>query len=241
MKAIGITMVDLQPATGGEAMDNGCIIGTYNRSDQGYIVTYTNGSKHWAPKDIADNIYFHIADEEGDTIKQQDIENFIDNCYSVKIGTKNTNTTIVTKTGFEVHGQSGCVKVENFDLSIGEKYAKPKALDQIWFAMGFVLQWAKYGLNNKSDVKPKEMISTDNSVNNVYRDSLLLEVKELGNRFNRFVEFLKKDNCADIVGSEQYKLMNLQREAMYDYITILNKRIELIENSDNKINIKVED
>jgi hypothetical protein len=239
MKYIGITMVDLQPATGGEAMDNGCPIGTYNRFDQGYIITNINGSKSWIPKDIVDNIYFPIDDEKGDVIKQQDIENIIDKVESVKVGSKTTNTTITTKTGFEVHGQSSCVNKENFDLSIGEQYAKPKAVDQLWFAMGFVLQWAKFGLNNKSDIKPREILYDDIPANVTYRNRLLLEVKELGNRFNKLVEFLKKDNCADIVGSEQYKLMNLQREAMYDYITILNKRIELIENNDNTFKVEV--
>lgn len=153
MKAIGIKMVDLRPMTGGEAMDSGYSIGTFNRSEQGYEITYLDGYKNWIPKDVADSAYFPITDENGDTIKPQDIDNLVVDCYSVKIGTKNTNTTVVTRTGFEVHGQSGCVKAENFDLAIGEQYAKPKALDQLWFAMGFVLQWAKYGLNAKSKDK----------------------------------------------------------------------------------------
>lgn len=239
MKAIGITVVDLQPATGEEAMRNGCIVDIHETSEQGYIVTNMNGSKHWIPKDIVDNIYFPIADEKGDVIKLQDVENIIDKVESVKVGSKTTNTTLVTKTGFEVHGQSSCVNKENFDLKIGEQYAKPKAVDQLWFAMGFVLQWAKFGLNNKSDIKPREILYDDIPANVTYRNRLLLEVKELGNKFNKLVEFLKKDNCADIVGSEQYKLMNLQREAMYDYITILNKRIELIENNNNTFKVEV--
>lgn len=49
-------------------------------------------------------------------------------------------------TGFEVHGQAACVKPENFDLNIGSNYARIKAEDKIWEGLGFVLQWAKYGL-----------------------------------------------------------------------------------------------
>lgn len=46
----------------------------------------------------------------------------------------------------EVHGQAACVKPENFDLNVGANYARIKAEDKIWEGLGFVLQWAKYGL-----------------------------------------------------------------------------------------------
>nr|UWD66642.1 MAG: hypothetical protein [Bacteriophage sp.] len=38
------------------------------------------------------------------------------------------------------------VKPENFDLNVGANYARIKAEDKIWEGLGFVLQWAKYGL-----------------------------------------------------------------------------------------------
>lgn len=63
-----------------------------------------------------------------------------------KVGTKTTNTTLTCLTGFEVHGQAACVKPENFDLNVGANYARIKAEDKIWEGLGFVLQWAKYGL-----------------------------------------------------------------------------------------------
>lgn len=65
---------------------------------------------------------------------------------NVKVGTKTTNTTLTCLTGFEVHGQAACVKPENFDLNVGSNYAQIKAEDKIWEGLGFVLQWAKYGL-----------------------------------------------------------------------------------------------
>lgn len=61
-----------------------------------------------------------------------------------KIG--NAHTTLTCLTGFEVHGQAACVKPENFDLNVGANYARIKAEDKIWEGLGFVLQWAKYGL-----------------------------------------------------------------------------------------------
>lgn len=60
--------------------------------------------------------------------------------------TETTNTTLTCLTGFEVHGQAACVKPENFDLNVGSNYARIKAEDKIWEGLGFVLQWAKYGL-----------------------------------------------------------------------------------------------
>lgn len=54
--------------------------------------------------------------------------------------------SITCLTGFEVHGQAACVKPENFDLNVGSNYARIKAEDKIWEGLGFVLQWAKYGL-----------------------------------------------------------------------------------------------
>lgn len=41
---------------------------------------------------------------------------------------------------------AACVKPENFDLNVGSNYARIKAKDKIWEGLGFVLQWAKYGL-----------------------------------------------------------------------------------------------
>lgn len=34
----------------------------------------------------------------------------------------------------------------NNDLNVGANYAQIKAEDKIWEGLGFVLQWAKYGL-----------------------------------------------------------------------------------------------
>lgn len=35
---------------------------------------------------------------------------------------------------------------DKFDLNVGSNYARIKAEDKIWEGLGFVLQWAKYGL-----------------------------------------------------------------------------------------------
>lgn len=98
------------------------------------------------PSDYIKDIINKLEDPTGDTLKENDIKRFIKGIENVKVGTKTTNTTLTCLTGFEVHGQAACVKPENFDLNVGSNYARIKAEDKIWEGLGFVLQWAKYGL-----------------------------------------------------------------------------------------------
>ena len=146
MKAIGIKMVDLQPMTANEAIEKGYKTNNYTGEEKGYEVTYPYGYKSWSPKAVADKAYFKLADEHGETIKQEDIERFIAKESVTTAGSKNTVVTLATITGFEANGISSCVKPENYDANIGKKFARPHAVDQIWAGLGFVLQWAKYGL-----------------------------------------------------------------------------------------------
>lgn len=149
MKAIGIKMVDLQPMTAREANDKGYRIGEHSFETDGYEVTYPNGYKSWSPKEVADAAYFPIDDENGQMIKPTDIERFIAAEDAEKLGTKTTIVNIRTLTGFESHGLSSCVDPSRYDINIGKKFAKEKAVDAIWAGLGFVLQWAKFGLNKK--------------------------------------------------------------------------------------------
>lgn len=114
--------------------------------EKGYKVVYPDGYVSFSPKETFEKAYFKIADNKGEMLKPEDIDNFIASDISVKVGKKTTNTTLTCLTGYEVHGQASCVKEENFDLSVGAKFSTPKAKDQIWSCLGFVLQWAKYGI-----------------------------------------------------------------------------------------------
>lgn len=105
-----------------------------------------DGYKSWSPAKEFEKAYYKLEDPAGDVLKENDIKRFIKGIENVKVGTKTTNTTLTCLTGFEVHGQAACVKPENFDLNVGSNYARIKAEDKIWEGLGFVLQWAKYGL-----------------------------------------------------------------------------------------------
>ena len=97
------------------------------------------------PKDT-DSVF---VDEKGERITSEDIDNFVKDTFSAKVGSKTTNTTLVLLNDFEVHGQASCVKAENYNIEIGEKFAVEKAKDKIWEVLGFVLQWGINGIKKK--------------------------------------------------------------------------------------------
>lgn len=145
-KFIGVKMIEAVPMTAREANDKGYRIGNHSFEEDGYEITYPDGYKSWSPAKEFDKAYYKLEDPAGDVLKENDIKRFIKGIENVKVGTKTTNTTLTCLTGFEVHGQAACVKPENFDLNVGSNYARIKAEDKIWEGLGFVLQWAKYGL-----------------------------------------------------------------------------------------------
>jgi hypothetical protein len=97
------------------------------------------------PKDT-DSVF---VDEKGERITSEDVDNFVKDTFSAKVGSKTTNTTLVLLNDFEVHGQASCVKAENYNIEIGEKFAVEKAKDKIWEVLGFVLQWGINGIKKK--------------------------------------------------------------------------------------------
>lgn len=145
-KFIGVKMIEATPMRASMALSVGYKIGNAHPDDIGYEVTYPDGYKSWSPAKEFEKAYYKLEDSAGDILRKDDIKRFISNIENVKVGTKTTNTTLTCLTGFEVHGQAACVKPENFDLNVGANYAQIKAEDKIWEGLGFVLQWAKYGL-----------------------------------------------------------------------------------------------
>lgn len=145
-KFIGVKMIEATPMRASMALSAGYKIGNAYPDDMGYEVTYPDGYKSWSPAKEFEKAYYKLEDLAGDVLKENDIKRFIKGIENVKVGTKTTNTTLTCLTGFEAHGQAACVKPENFDLNVGANYARIKAEDKIWEGLGFVLQWAKYGL-----------------------------------------------------------------------------------------------
>lgn len=215
MKAIGIKMVDLQPMTAREANDKGYKIGEHSFETEGYEVTYMGGYKSWSPKEVADASYFAIDDENGQIIKSTDIERFIAAEDAEKLGTKTTIVSIRTLTGFESHGLSSCVDPSCYDINIGKKFAKEKAVDAIWAGLGFVLQWAKFGLKQKPVTSKYP----------AHIERVIAELKELADRTTKLAKFISENEMFNKLSEHEQKDMRDQLFHMNEYLGFLSSRL----------------
>lgn len=216
MKAIGIKVVDLQPMTAKEAFDKGYgMKSTQDPDGDGYEVTYPDGYKSWSPKEVADAAYFAIDDENGQMIKSTDIERFIAAEDAEKLGTKTTIVSIRTLTGFESHGLSSCVDPSRYDINIGKKFAKEKAVDAIWAGLGFVLQWAKFGL------KQKPVISKYPA----HIERVIAEHDELRERSVKLANFISGNEIFKTLSEDEQNDMKDQLMYMQKYIDCLHSRL----------------
>ena len=215
MKAIGVKMVDLVPMTAREANDKGHRIGEHSFETEGYEVTYPDGYKSWSPKEVADAAYFPIDDENGQMIKPTDIERFIAAEDAEKLGTKTTIVSIRTLTGFESHGLSSCVDPSRYDINIGKKFAKEKAVDAIWAGLGFVLQWAKFGLKQKPVIAKYP----------AHVEPMIAELKELADRTTKLAKFISENEMFNKLSEHEQKDMRDQLFHMNEYLGFLSSRL----------------
>jgi hypothetical protein len=216
MKAIGIKMVDLQPMTAKEAFDKGYgMKPNQDPNSNGYEVTYPDGYKSWSPKEVADAAYFPIDDENGQMIKPTDIERFIAAEDAEKLGTKTTIVSIRTITGFESHGLSSCVDPSRYDVNIGKKFAKEKAVDAIWAGLGFVLQWAKFGLKQKPVTSKYP----------AHVERMIAELKELADRTTKLAKFISENEMFNKLSEHEQKDMRDQLFHMNEYLGFLSSRL----------------
>lgn len=111
----------------------------------GYLVRYADGYESWSPKEAFEAAYFHI--DQANKLSPLDIDNFLgDKLDTLKIGEKSLLVSVKLPTGFVDHEVSSCVDPANFDERIGKQFALEKIRSRVWDRLGFVLQWARYGL-----------------------------------------------------------------------------------------------
>jgi hypothetical protein len=115
--------------------------------EDGYEVTYPDGYKSWTPKDVADAAYYPLSENnDGTKILKEDVENFITDVEVMTVGEKTTVVNAHTLTGFDTVRHSSCVDPKNYSEELGKQYAMEEVVNDLWAHLGFVLQWAKYGL-----------------------------------------------------------------------------------------------
>lgn len=74
----------------------------------------------------------------GLTIEQ--IESQIESETAYTLGAKTTAVVLTLKSGFEVVGTSACVNAAEYDLEIGKKFARQRAMDKVWELEGYRAQ-----------------------------------------------------------------------------------------------------
>lgn len=216
MKAIGIKMVDLQPMCAGEAQYKGYITYNYEGNDKGYEVTYPNGVKTWFAKEQIDKEFFILNENnDGSIILKEDVENFIATHNTQTIGVKTTLVQATTITGFELIDYSACVSPKNYSQELGEKYAMDNITNKLWSFLGFVLQWAKNGLN----------IKIENNTIPPYIQRMIEEYKELNVKCFKLKTFIDSSDIFKNLSTVEQTDMQDQYNSMHDYLVVLGRRI----------------
>lgn len=209
-------MVELQPMRASMALSTGYKIGNAHPDDMGYEVTYPDGYKSWTPKDVADNAYFPLSENNNGTkILKEDVEKFITDVEVMTVGEKTTVVNAHTLTGFDTVRHSSCVDPKNYSEELGKQYAMEEVVNSLWSHLGFVLQWAKYGLNAES--------KKDKYPSHVQR--MIDEYKELDDRINKLASFINTNPIFETLQDEEREDMKAQLIWMHKYISVLANRL----------------
>lgn len=113
----------------------------------GYTVQYADGYESWSPKEVFENAYYPLDSSSGEgKITPEMVDAFI---ASIEIATMGVKTTVVKATlvnGFVLVESSSCVDPANYNEALGASICMKRIKDQVWYLLGFVLQWARSGL-----------------------------------------------------------------------------------------------
>jgi hypothetical protein len=216
MKAIGIKMVDLVPMTAREANDKGHRIGEHSFETEGYEVTYGDGYKSWCPKEVADAAYFRLSPEnDGTKVLKEDVENFVTNVEVMTVGEKTTVVNAHTLTGFDMVRHSSCVDPKNYNEELGKQYALEVVTDDLWGHLGFVLQWAKFGLKQKLAIAKYP----------AHVERMIAEHDELRERSIKLANFINGNEIFKTLSENEQNDMKDQLMYMQKYIDCLRSRL----------------
>lgn len=217
MKAINIEMLELKPMIAEEARTLGYKVpDVLYSTDRGYEITYPDGTKTWSLKEKVDSIYYVLSkDNDGTKILKEDVENFITDVDVTTIGEKTTVVNAHTRSGFDTVRHSSCVDPKNYSEELGKQYAMEEVVNDLWAHLGFVLQWAKYGIN----VKPKE------SKYPPHIQRVITEYEELNDKIGKLNKFINSNPFFKKLDAEERNDMTCQLTSMRNYSDILLSRL----------------
>ena len=102
---------------------------------------------------------------------------------------------------------------------------------------GYHVQYTNPDGSTYDSWSPKDVFEKSYQVAEDFKDRLIIELKELKERFNKLEAFMNKndyDKVVEICGPAQTALMFSQYHAMRHYHDILKTRIELLEEFPDK-------
>jgi len=116
-------------------------------STEGYLVVYSSDYESWSPKEVFDSAYLFMGeDNDGSTITEEMVQDFICDQHNYKSGHKTTVITLILRNGFEITETSSCVDAKNYNHALGVSIATKRATDKVWMLLGFLLQSARNGV-----------------------------------------------------------------------------------------------
>lgn len=134
---VGVKMVQAEPAE--------------KNGEPGYAVEYEDGYKSWSPRDVFERFYFEL-DGDGTTIVNSDVQRFFHGYRTMKIDEKTTLVRSTFLNGFVDYEASSCVDPMNYDHEVGTEICIGRSNNKLWGLLGFVLQWARFGLGKKDEM-----------------------------------------------------------------------------------------
>lgn len=151
---LGVKMIKAQPMTRGEWAVKKSEVNPEDRVDEtpGYLVQYPDGYQSWSPAEAFESAYLELNDSTkitaGDLIRFLGIDP-----YAVdQLDEKTTLLRMVTRTGFVDYETSSCVDPINYNEEIGASICVDRLNTRLWDRLGFVLQWAKHGLDRVTEM-----------------------------------------------------------------------------------------
>lgn len=151
-KYVGVKLVEAEPMTEDDfhIIRDGKTPCMPGQGREGYLVVYPDGYKSWSPKEVFEDAYFSVGNNN--TITEYNVNEFIQSYDVTQWGDKTTIVHATLTNGFIISEASSCVDPENFNMDIGASICKERIQNKVWGFLGFMLQSAVNGVKRK-DVK----------------------------------------------------------------------------------------
>jgi hypothetical protein len=162
--AIGVKLIQFMPCSKNQFAMHQNRPYNPNEEQPGYLVRYPdahgsfeNAYESWSPKDVFEAAYLPLSDPSRITL--QEVDGFIrPGTRYFKVGEKTCVGQYTLVTGMELTESAACVDPANYDESKAAPIIMGKVRDKLWFGLGFLLQWAKYGLKWQPAAEPEPRI-----------------------------------------------------------------------------------